>query len=420
MARTWINGLWCFTAGLLTSFILTQPAIADETENKQIPLNQYGIRSSNPYVVNRFVRDGKTIDEIIVPSRPNPPKGFSSQIAAVPEPHPANGTNTIANVPAMTWCFGCSATSAAMMFGHYDNIGYSNMYAGPVNGGVFPMTNAIWGTAVINGEIRALCPLSATRLGLDGRATKGHVDDYWVKVESTEPDPFIGHWTEHTHGDCTADYMGTNQSLKGNVDGSTTFWFYTDGSPLYDFIYYEPGKRDGCHGMRLFAESRGYTVSTNFSQYIYGYGGNTKGFTFSNFKAEIDSGRPVLIQVEGHTMLGYGYSDTGQIVYIHDTWDYDDHSMIWGGIYAGMPHYGVGVIRLGAAPESCPDCPANGVITNAIYRAGTTCSCSNATSITLGSNVTVENGATVTFTAPTITVQPGFRAHTGAVVNMHQ
>gem|GEM_PF-6129952 len=69
---------------------------------------------------------------------------------------------------------------------------------------------------------------------------------------------------------------------------------------------------------------------------------------------------------------------------------------------------------------SCPDCPSNGVITNAIYRAGATCSCSNATSITLGGSVTVEKGAAVTFKAPIITVQPGFHAETGAVVNMQQ
>jgi hypothetical protein len=68
----------------------------------------------------------------------------------------------------------------------------------------------------------------------------------------------------------------------------------------------------------------------------------------------------------------------------------------------------------------CPSCPANGVITNATYRAGTTCSCSNATSISLGANVTVESGATVTFTAPTITVEPCFHAETGALVNMEQ
>ena len=342
----------CFIVCFLTCFILIHPAISDESANEEIPSNQYGIRSTNPYVVDRFLEDGKLIDEVIVPSMPHPPEGFTIQVAMVPEPDIAAATNTISNVPALTWCFGCSATSAAMMFGHYDNSGYSNMYAGPTNGGVFPMTNAIWGTVVINTETRALCPLSATRLNLDGRTIRGHVDDYWIQFGNADPDPFIGNWAEHAHGECTGDYMGTNQSSFSSTDGSTTFYYYTDGSPLYDYTGCEPGQRDGCHGLRLFVESRGYTVGTNFSQYIYPYGANTHGFTFDDFKAEIDAGRPVLIQVVGHTMLGYGYDDTVSTIYIHDTWNYDDHSMTWGGSYSGMTHYGVAVLRLVALPAA--------------------------------------------------------------------
>ena len=70
--------------------------------------------------------------------------------------------------------------------------------------------------------------------------------------------------------------------------------------------------------------------------------------------------------------------------------------------------------------STCPDCPANGVITNATYPAGQTCSCSNATSITLGSNVTVESGAIVTFTAPKVNVQPGFHGANGATIHIKQ
>jgi len=345
----------------LTCFILIHPAISDESTDEKIPLNQYGIRSTNPYVVDRFIQDGKSIDKVIVPSRPSPPVGFIRQVTMVPEPDIAAGTNIVSNVPALTWCFGCAATSAAMMYGHYDNIGYPNMYAGPTGGGVFPMTNATWGTALINGETRALCPLSATRQGLDGRTIKGHADDYWITTDDPGPDPFIGNWTEHTYGECTGDYMGTNQSLLGNRDGATNFFYYSDGAPLYDHIPVDPFQRDGCHGLRLFAESRGYTVQTNFSQYIYGYGGNTQGFTFADFKSEIDAGRPVLIHVQGHTMLGYGYNDTGSTVYIHDTWDYFDHSMVWGGSYGDMEHYAVSVLRLAASGTTpIPDIKANG------------------------------------------------------------
>ena len=421
--RTLKKTVFCLAVCLWSCVFLIQTAGADEADKANIPLNPYGIRSSNPYVVDRFMKDGQLIDKVIVPSRPNPPKGYNREVVMVPEPDKVTGTNSIANVPAMTWCFGCAATSAAMMFGHYDNTGYSNMYAGPVNGGVFPMTNATWGTVVINGETRALCPLSATRLGLDGRTTKGHVDDYWVKYASTADDPYLtGGWTAHTHGECTGDYMGTNQSSLGNTDGSTSFYYNPDGSPYTGF-----SADDGCHGMRLFAESRGYTVDANFFQLIYGYNGNTQGFTFNNFKNEIDAGRPVLIQVEGHTMLGYGYNDTGSIIYIHDTWDYSNHSMTWGGRYpdldSGMRHYAVTVLRLASAPPApgtCPDCPANGIITNAKYAAGTVCSCSHAVAITLGSNVTVENNAEVTFSAPVINVQPGFHAENGSTVTMQQ
>ena len=356
--------LCCFMVLFSVCFILIHPALADDSAAEKIPLNPYGIRSSNPYVVKRFVVNGQTIDQVIVPAMPSRPKGVMPQVAMAPEPDIAAGTNTIPNVPAMTWCFGCGATSAAMMFGHYDNSGYPNMYTGPTNGGVFPMTNEVWGTVEINGETRAQCPLSATRLGLDGRTIKGHVDDYWVRMEDPGPDPFIGNWPEHTHGDCTGDFMGTSQSNKSNSDGWSSYYYNWDGSPLVDFTDVEPGNRDLCHGLRLFVESRGYSVATNFNQLIYGYDGNTNGFTFEDFKAEIDAGRPVIIYVTGHIMLGYGYEDTGSTIYIRDTWDYSTHSMTWGGSYSGMQHLGVCVVRL--ASNSLPAAPTLAVSTDGI------------------------------------------------------
>jgi hypothetical protein len=66
--------------------------------------------------------------------------------------------------------------------------------------------------------------------------------------------------------------------------------------------------------------------------------------------AEINAGRPVLIQLNGHTMTGVGYDVTGQTVYVHDTWDNSVHSMTWGGSYSGMNHIAVTVIHL--APPS--------------------------------------------------------------------
>jgi YD repeat-containing protein len=315
--------------------------------------------TGNPYVVRTFI-DGEG-NEIVMISVPGRPPETKVRAVAAPEPDVQAGINALSDVPAFEWSYGCSATSAAMLFGYYDRTGYSNMYAGPTNGGVCPLDNSIWGHtaypdtcgdgAVTCGE----CPLSATSNGLDGRVINGHVDDYWIAYGCAGPDPWVGNWTEHTQGDCTADYMGTNQWKYGspvsyNADGETLLFFNTDGSPLYDFDDYEPTYRDGCHGMRLFAESRGYSVVTNFNQLIYGYPGTDlgKGFTFADFMAEIDAGRPVIIHVEGHSMLGYGYDADGEVIYIHDTWDHSSHTMTWGGTYSiyNLQHFGVSVIRL--------------------------------------------------------------------------
>jgi len=310
--------------------------------------------------------DGTGIDEIVINGPPTPPPGYERPVAKIPDKGvKLLAINTLSNVPAFDWSYGCSATSAAMIAGYYDRTGYANMYAGPTNGGVMPLDNSAWGA----GE----CPLSATHQGYDERAIKGHVDDYWISRGSPSPDPFIGSWTEHTYGDCTGDYMKTNQSNYGNVDGSTYFWTYTCGAPLHDYQlealgpgYYD---HDGGYGLKLFYESRGYTVTDMYNQYRVGYdpdGGGplpptTQGFTYDQYKVEIDAGRPVMIHVGGHTMVGFGYDDATNLMYIHDTWDYDDHTMTWGGSYSGMIHVGVTIVQL-AATEPClapPTTPYN-------------------------------------------------------------
>jgi hypothetical protein len=297
------------------------------------------VRAESPdaYIVARGVYRGKPIVCIVVPGRP--PANFRMPAVHIARGLQGAGTKVLSGVPALDWCYGCSATSAAMMVGYYDRSGYATMYTGPTNGGLFPLNNDAWGA----GE----CPLSATRQGYDGRSSRGHVDDYWIAYGNADPDPYITNgWTQHTHADCTGDFMGTNQSAFGNSDGATTFWFYTDGSPLEDCTYGEPTSRDGCHGMKLFANSRGYDVLSNFTQTIQGYNGNTQGFTFGQFEAEVDAERPVMIQVSGHSMVGFGYDTATNTVYIHDTWDHSDHQMTWGGSYAGLAQYAVTVLRL--------------------------------------------------------------------------
>ncbi len=270
----------------------------------------------------------------------------------------------LSNVPTSTWTYGCSATSAGMIFGYYDRTGYSNMYTGPTNGGLAPLTNL--GQGIGGTPIAGSCSIIATQNGFDGRTTRGHVDDYWISSGSNGPDPWqTNGWTEHTWGDCTADYMGTNQwkwdtdqdgSIDSNFDGATTLWSYNSNAKLYD---YTPPATIGlpqtalCHGMRLFAESRGYTVSTNYTQKIDTlYAG---GFSFSDYMIEIDSGCPVMVQVAGHSMVGVGYDSASSLVYLHDTWDNSVHSMAWGGSYSSMSHQAMTVLRLAPLSQPVPE-----------------------------------------------------------------
>lgn len=287
------------------------------------------------------------IDVMSMNSGPVAPSDVGDNIISGPLPM---GAAMLSNVPTSSWTYGCSATSAGMIFGYYDRTGFPNMYTGPANGGVAPLSN-------LGGQ----CSIIATKNGFDGRSVNGHVDDYWISTGSSGPDPWEGNWTEHTWGDCTADYMGTNQwkwdylnsdGVKDfNDDGSTALFSIDGPQRLNDYI---PWPSAGlpqtalCHGMRLFVESRGYAVLENYTQKIDTlYEG---GFSFADYMAEINAGCPVMIQVTGHSMVGVGYNSSSQTVYLHDTWGDYVTSMTWGGSYSGMQQTAVTVIHI-AVPE---------------------------------------------------------------------
>jgi len=323
------------------------------------PVAADGPQDSYFHVRTTTLEDGTVLAEALINGPPNPPPGFVRTTATtLPAPSATEGVNVLTQVPAFDWSFGCSATSAAMIAGYYDRTGYANMYTGPTDLGVMPLNNSSWPDWVDSGgDTRHQCPLSATHMGLDGRTIEGHVDDYWVEYGDPGPDPLGNDGREHTYGDCTGDYMKTSQSAYGNSDGWTMFWYYTDGSPFYcDDMPSQDIDNDGGHGLMEFYESRGYTVTECYNQYILGYHGNKLGFTWAQYKAEIDAGRPVLFNVEGHTMVGVGYDDAANLMYIHDTWDYDVHTMTWGGSYSGMKHFAVTILHLEAisTPPAAP------------------------------------------------------------------
>ncbi|MDZ7700178.1 MAG: right-handed parallel beta-helix repeat-containing protein [Deltaproteobacteria bacterium] len=68
---------------------------------------------------------------------------------------------------------------------------------------------------------------------------------------------------------------------------------------------------------------------------------------------------------------------------------------------------------------ACPPCSGPRV-ENVTFPAGCDCTCTNAGSLTIGANVVIEAGATVTFQAPVVTVEQGFHAPLGSKVYVKQ
>ena len=109
------------------------------------------------------------------------------------------------------------------------------------------------------------------------------------------------------------------------------------------------------YGMLEYLKYAGYDATQIYTQLIY----STTvplGFPFAEYMAEIDAGRVVMIQVEGHSMFGYGYDAANNLIYLHDTWAAGQHSMTWGGSYSGLYQWGVEVMELaptggGGVPE---------------------------------------------------------------------
>ena len=237
----------------------------------------------------------------------------------------------LSDVGDYDWWYGCSPTSAGMMLSGYDRDGS--------NPNIVPGVTADLSTFVHGSNYDETVAMIAS---------PGNIADFYVNGYYASGDDVAQPW--HSF-DSLADFMGTSQDSVGNVNGGTTFWFYTNGMPLTytDIFSYGPSYwgSDGMYGIYEYLDYAGYEneVVSLYSQYIDAVS-PTNGFTFEEYMAEIDAERPVIIQVDGHSMTGIGYNAATETVYLHDTWSAGVHSMTWGGSYSGMSQYGVCVLQL--------------------------------------------------------------------------
>jgi hypothetical protein len=247
------------------------------------------------------------------------------------------------DAPAYDWYYGCSPTSAGMMMGYYDIHGYSGLsYGNLVRGG----------TAELSTWSPAGSPLADKTIASDGYIKDFYSSDFGDRGASKYGVSGDDIATSRSP-DSLADFMGTSQDAAGNPNGSTTFYYWTNGAPFtaQDAANYGVGSRDGMYGLWEYVNYAGYAdPMTNFyTQCIYGPS-TPAGFTFSDYEKVIDAGGVVMIQVAGHSMFGYGYGP-GNSVYVNDTWSPGVHTMQWGGSYANLSQWGVTVFTPASVPE---------------------------------------------------------------------
>jgi hypothetical protein len=254
-------------------------------------------------------------------------------------------SSSLSNTCDYKWWYGCSPTSAGMLIGYYDRNGYNSLYyPNLVPGGVAETNTYGNPSALVNTII----------------ASYGHQDDFYsASTYGYDTGGGIGSGyglsgddiSPVTHSfNCLADFMGTSQDAYGNINGGTKFGYYTSGAPYLESV---SGLGEGMYGIGQYVEYTGYDAATLYNQLlpgvaddIWGISPNTLGFTFADYMAEIDAGRPVMIHVSGHSMLGYGYVDGTNIINVYDTWYSGGGTMTWGGSYYGLTQYGVTVMEL--------------------------------------------------------------------------
>ena len=239
---------------------------------------------------------------------------------------------TLPSSPDYDWWYGCSPTSAGMMMGYYDINGYGGKdYSNLVAGGTAELSSFGNPGALANSAI----------------ASSGHIADFYSDGDGASGDDVDQPFHDF---DCLADFMGTSQDSVGSSNGGTWFYNWTDGARFTaeDAVTEGVWNESGMYGIGEYVDYAGYDTVELYNQYVDTLE-KTYGFSYDDYKAEIDAGRTVMIHVTGHSMFGYGYDDTDLNdlkVLLHDTWNAGEHSMTWGGAYSGRDMQSVTVMEI--------------------------------------------------------------------------
>ena len=239
-------------------------------------------------------------------------------------------------IPELEYMYGCTVTAMAMMLGYYDLYGYQGYdLSDVIDGNVAFDSRGSDGNIYNKNEFDSVLGSTAV--------TQGHVDRFFDQTAAGEKKyTYIGGKVANglniDEWDCLADYIGTNQYWRGNGDLSTSHyfcdlaWLKSTGQTYYVGGENIPAKYvDYKYGLELYVQSKGYDLDDKltYTEKVDTAGGS---FTFKDYMAEIDAGRPVLISIVGHSMVGYGYNEDTKEIIFDDTYR-QNQRMKWGGTY---------------------------------------------------------------------------------------
>ncbi len=254
---------------------------------------------------------------------------------------PAGAVTVTYEVPRAEYMYGCTATAVGMILGYYDKYGYAG----------YDVSNLIAGEVDVNsrGSDGNIYNMNEFDSAL-GRAiaSKEYVSYYYGKTPAEElPYTFVGNSAELNtqYFNCIAAWLGTGMYWRGNEDLGTSLYMnvtlgevlswntsmtsviYGDGIVRSVPIQYQ----ELLYGLNLYVEQCGYSldVKNTMTATTDNVGGD---FTFEDYKAEIDAGNLVLIGIEGHSMVGYGYIESSRQIILDDTYEHDQ-LMTWGKSY---------------------------------------------------------------------------------------
>ena len=269
----------------------------------------------------------------------------------------ANGDVVLFNpVPEAEYMYGCVPTAVGMLLGYYDLYGcrgtaLSNIIDGTValksratDGNKYNMNefDTVLGRAIASKEYvyRFYSHDDIATLTANSPAS-----NYTPTTSQEElPYSFVGSGTSMNTSvwNCLADYLGTGQYWRSNGNLSTTNSYCTLEDLLgYSFVV---SLDDGTthktipyqntamlYGLDLYVKSKGYSLDYEITgAYVVDVAGGS--FTFEDYMAEIDAGRPVIVSIEGHAMTGYGYNAGTREIIFDDCYNHD-RKMVWDGTY---------------------------------------------------------------------------------------